>query len=744
MLLASASVLLLSGCSSAFKPGLSSIGSEQAEEHTAKGHVHGGQFAVAGSTVNVYAAATTGYGAASTLQTTGTAPVTNSSGNFNISYHCTPGQQLYLVATGGDPLNDGMQSTENNSALTLTAAMGPCGNLFTGISGSFNITEVTTVATEYALAGFSTGYLNVGSSAANTTGLANAFLTVTNLVNLSTGTALTVTPAYPLPGTTNGTTTPPDVFSSIVPADALNSIANSIASCVNTINSGATLSTQCSNPSGPAFGLFDYTGGNQSLASGNNVNNSPNAGATLNTADAVLYIAHNPGLPNTVNFTGPNNVAAFLNLAGATPPFASPVIATTPDDLSLTLNFVGGGMGGAGNTSTANSSYLAIDASDNIWVVNPARKTVSEFTNLGAPITSNTTVNVAAPHALITAGGYTPGFSGSATGQTLAIDLSGNVWFADSQANCLVGLTSSGTPLGPFPSLCPSNGAKGVAVDPSNNIWVASGSSTPYVFEATYSGGTASLTTGTSFTNPYTSGLNSLSGFIQADEAGNVWFADAGATNMDSLPNPADAAGGSLSGPTAFGALGPYTGPSNFSGGLAVMQIETGNTLQVINVVPSAATDPQPGPFQPESSISPTGIAVDGAGLLYIASQSGVDGSGVDVPANLTVYTKGLTEASPYNNGYGGASNFMELDTTRGVAIDQSGNVWVINNANGSAHLGLGPYMGDYVYTSGAQASNLIEFVGLAAPVNPVLAAQAKAGASPNTPTSPGAYGVRP
>lgn len=216
MLLASSSVLLLSGCSSAYNPGLSSVAPAEQIVATAKGKVHGGQFPVQGSTVNVYAAATTGYGAAATLQTTGTAPTTNSNGNFSISYHCTTGQELYLVATGGDPLNDGLGS--NNSALVLTAAMGPCGNLFTGISGTFNITEVTTVATEFALAGFSKGYLNVGSSSTNTAGLANAFSTVTNLVNLSTGTALSVTPAYPLPGSTNGTTTPPDVYSSIVPA----------------------------------------------------------------------------------------------------------------------------------------------------------------------------------------------------------------------------------------------------------------------------------------------------------------------------------------------------------------------------------------------------------------------------------------------------------------------------------------------------------------------------------------------
>jgi hypothetical protein len=752
MLLASASVLLLSGCSSSFiKPGPPSTSSAQAADYTAKGRVHGGQFPVQGSTVNVYAASTSGYGTASTNVTT-LAGSTTLSGQFSVSYHCTTGQYLYLVATGGDPLNDNNYPTENNTALVLTAAMGPCGNLFTGISGSYNITEVTTVATEYALAPFSTGYLDVGTSSTNTTGLANAFYTVTNLVNLSEGVALSVTPGYPAPGSTNGTNTPPDVFSSIVPADTINSIANSIASCVNTINSGTTtLSPQCSNPSGPSYGLFDYTGGNQSLASGNGVNNSPNANTTLNTADAALYIAHNPGLPSVNGFAEATNVGPFLNLAGAAPPFASPVLTTTPYDLTLTLNYLGGGLGGVGAASGTNSSYMAFDSADDIWVVNPGNKSISELNYLGVPVTGNTTVNSTSPYGLISAGGYKPGFTTAASAQSLAIDLSNNVWVADSSNACLAGVTSAGSTIGTFPSLCPNTGAKGVAVDPNSNIWVSSGPGTPFVFEATYSGGTLAYTSGTSFTNPYSTSLVDLVGYIQADEAGQVWFSDNGNGSLDSLPNTANMVPNVLDGAAIFGAMGPYTGSNDApGGGLDAWIPEASNySFQQVNVTGSVATEDQPAAILPTTFTAPTGVAIDGNSYGYFANAGGTAANDDDitVPPNITVYTKNNTQVSPYNSGYSGGSNFVFLDSPKAVAVDQSGNLWVLNNANKSANLshtgqGVGPYAGDYV-GNGTQDSNLVEFVGLAAPVTPVLASQAAAGKAGGA-TAAGTYGVKP
>jgi hypothetical protein len=189
--------------------------------------------------------------------------------------------------------------------------------------------------------------------------------------------------------------------------------------------------------------------------------------------------------------------------------------------------------------------------------------------------------------------------------------------------------------------------------------------------------------------------------------------------------------------------MGPYTGSANFGSGLDAWVVEQSiNAVDPVNVTGTPASEPQPSAFEPGTVVAPTGMAIDGNGLVYLASTSGTAVNGT-VPANLTVFTNNDTLVSPFASGYGGGSGFAGVDAPKGVAIDQSGNVWVINNANKSAHNGIGPYAGDYVFTSGLQASNLLEFVGLAAPTNPVAASAAKIGATSGA-TAAGTYGVKP
>jgi hypothetical protein len=84
----------------------------------------------------------------------GTPVVSDGGGNFNLTgtYICpaAPNDQVYLVATGGDP------GGGTNANLALMAAPGTYSGLS---SGSFiSINEVTTVAAAYALSGFMTDY----------------------------------------------------------------------------------------------------------------------------------------------------------------------------------------------------------------------------------------------------------------------------------------------------------------------------------------------------------------------------------------------------------------------------------------------------------------------------------------------------------------------------------------------------------------------------------------------------------
>jgi hypothetical protein len=224
-----------------------------------RGSVHGGRQPVSGSVIQLYAAGNTGYGTGAVSLLTSSV-TSDAAGSFSLTgkYTCpSAASQLYLVATGGNP---GMAPGTNNASLAMMAALGPCslfGGQYTLDPNSFiSINEVTTVASVYALAGFMDSTTSqIGTSATNSIGLANAFQTVRNLVDLSTGLALATTPAG------NGN----------VPQSKIYTLANVITPCVNSNGS----STGCNS-------LFAAT--------------TPSGGAApTNTLQALLNIAQHPG-----------------------------------------------------------------------------------------------------------------------------------------------------------------------------------------------------------------------------------------------------------------------------------------------------------------------------------------------------------------------------------------------------------------------------------------------------------------
>jgi len=677
LVVVSSSVLLLSGCSSAFTSGSNLPGGPLAVAGTA-GKVHGGQQPVTLSTVSIYSVSAAGstYGGAATLM--GTPVTTGVDGSWSYgSYICaSSSDELYVVSSGGNP---GLGAGMANKALVLTAALGPC----SGVSAAtyVYIDEVTTVATDYALAGFMTDYTHVGSSttAASTTGLANAFATVNNLVNISTGQALTTTPGY----IANTPTTPPDTYRSIVPTDTINTLANVLASCVNTGTSDSSTPAACTS-------LFALTGG------------------VTNTSDAALYIAHNPGLPQ--GDPENTNLAAVYALSTAQSPF-QPTLGAQPNDFTLTLNFTGGGLGGATVQSRSGSTYIAIDETGNVWIPNGDRHSITELSNLGVPLSPTTTID-STTHAPLVLGGWQGGLLGP---QEVAIDQNGNAWVSDDQ-NCVAGFNSSGAPLtnSPFTAVCGTNsGAKGIAVDSNNHVWT---SGTGFISSATSTG---TLVSGF----PVASGFNTLTGFLGSDYLGNVWWIDEGSGHFGALTptggSYADSASGPLSGPGSFAAFGALSGGAGLT--LWIPQGQAGT----LNMQPANATlaniNNLPSPYLPNTESSPNGIAADGNSLYYFANGGGGTApSGGTIPPNVSVVTKGGALASPYTTGYTGGSGLTALKSPQGVAIDQSGNVWVVNLDDGN------PAASGQITTTLAGTSNVTEFVGLAAPVNPVLSLAAK------------------
>ncbi len=325
----------LTGC------GIGTIDTTQHVTVALQGKVFGGQQPVSGAKIQLYTVGTTGNGsAASSLIPSGSyylggAPgcttaggntcyssvYTDSNGNFTISndYTCPSyGAQVYLASIGGNP---GLGSGTNNAALVMMGALGSCGLLSN--STSVTINEVTTVGAAWALAPFATGYANIGSSATNSAGIANAFLDSQLLINVATGTAAT------LPS--NITSEPGKIYA----------LADALASCVNSDGTAA-----CT----PLFQAATPSGGSK----------------PTDTFGAALSIVKHPG----------QHVTDVYNVISPIPPFAT-TLSQAPNDWTISLTASGGGL----NMPTA----MAIDQSNNVWVAGQAGP-LAEFGPQGTPL----------------------------------------------------------------------------------------------------------------------------------------------------------------------------------------------------------------------------------------------------------------------------------------------------------------------------------------------------------------------
>jgi hypothetical protein len=442
-ILGAASVFALAGCGTNSTATQSSVAPPVTLATVPHGEVFGGQQAVSGMTLQLYAAGSTGYGSAATALFN-PATTTNAAGSFSFpTYHCpTSTTQVYLVGTGGDPVagNSG-GNTAVNPNLGLMVALGSCGNLNSGTHIHMN--ELTTVAAVWALAPFMSGnttsYLNIGTSSTNATGLLLAFEASSEVVNTSTGT---------FPGTLPSGAT--------LPTAELDTLADLLEACINskggTANDGAT---DC----GSLFGL------------------TPNAAGTTyptDTITAAMNIAQNPA----------RNVSPLIGLVGGFPAF-EPNLGTPPAAWTVAIQYTGGGL----NEPTT----IAADQSGNIWVGNSGSQAVSLFDNQGNSKLGTTGTTIGG-----TPGGVAIDLSGNAyvtasnnsvyelnssgtntstlTGNGLnlptgiAIDPSGVIWVANSGASSTSAFTSTGGTLNgsPFTGAGIASPA-GIAINASAN-----------------------------------------------------------------------------------------------------------------------------------------------------------------------------------------------------------------------------------------------------------------------------------
>ncbi len=519
---------------------------------------------IAGATIQLYAAGTTGNGSAPTalLSTTLT---TDATGAFTVpaAYPCpASSSQLYVVARGGKA----GAAIASNSAIILATVLGPCNEV--AASTQLVLNEVTTAATVWGLSQFLATGASLGASSTNAKGLTNAFATVANLANLTTGTS----PGAAFPS--NGAS----------PAAKVNTLAN----LLNTCTAATADLTPCTN-------LFAAS-------------TPANASAPTDTFDAALNLVRNPG----------TNVAALYQQSTTSAAFA-PALASAPSDWTLFIPFTGGGLfepGALGVDSTGNiwvsnyidsspgtvgvaskfsptgnpifpigikanglfASYgLAIDTSDNVWIpyeqspysVNNGLGAVSVLNSSGQSISGSTgystgglyypiavaidpngtawVVNYGDSHltqyssigqVLSGSNGlFAPSFAFPAA---IVVDANHNAWIGDQNDSFVTRISSDGTQ-----SLAVSccNSPNGLAIDQRGYVWAAN-----------YSGDSVSQisSTGTVVSNGYTGGGQEHPQGIAIDGAGTVWIANYRSPALTQL------AGSSSSNPGT--ALSPATG----------------------------------------------------------------------------------------------------------------------------------------------------------------------------------------
>lgn len=390
-----------------------------------RGTSFGGQQPVVGASLQLYAANLSGYGKPAIPLLPANSIRSDAGGGFTITgqYTCpVPDAPVYLVATGGNP---GVSASNPN--LAEMAALGSCSALQANASTTFiQMNEITTVAAAYALAPFMTGITGMSTSAANTAGLNFAFADVNQLVNNATGTS-------------PGTALPPGAR---LPLTQINSLADSMAACVNSGGGTAGDTSAC----GTLFAAATPPGGT----------------APTDTVSAVIDIVQHPG----------QNVAAIYTLASSQAPF-QPALTHSPNDWTLAVTYTA--------DSLSAPSAVAVDAGGNVWITNRRANTVTELDHSGAVLGSSDAV-----------------LNGPAA---VALDAAGAPWIANATGNTLTHLSASATVSGSA-----SGGLSvpaGLAVDPQGNVWVANfGADFLSEFSSSGSSLSGSGYSGSGITNP--------------------------------------------------------------------------------------------------------------------------------------------------------------------------------------------------------------------------------------------------
>ncbi len=597
------------------------------------GKVHGGQNPVSGASVYVYAAGNGGYGGNSQGAYPGNASVSllgpspngawptqqdgngnyyvtsDSNGDFGLTgdFTCTAGQQVYIYAIGGD------SGGGPNSADGFLAVLGNCPGSgdFSSVYPNVIVNEISTVAAAYVMAPFASDALHV--SIPNTPlanlGLKNAFANANNLVDLTSGNVRTATPYG------NGT----------VPSATIITLANILASCVNSANQTVNNQSQPSSLCSTLFSTLYAFGTSGTQAT--------------DTATEAIYIAQNPGA----------NTSNLFTLPTGTPPFSGG-LTSTPNDFSLSITYTSGG----GINTNTYSPYVAIDQAGNAWFSDLNNIYVIGLSPQGVPLAGSPFV--------------VPGLAGP---DGLTLDTAGYLWVVDEAAapSTLTKIDSSGNVAG---SISLPLEAEYVASDGSGNIWSPSNSSASTTYYLSQISDTSvslvqNLTAG-GLSSPYNVAVDGLNDVWVINATGSLTEYMSGGTPS---PNGPFAGGGiGLDQPTYL-ALDPQNN---------VWVQGSADSLSAIDNSGNALIN---SPFVAgNSNASGSGLAIDGQGHAFTLSYGLVGSSG-----NYYNYIMAYDTTGTQLLGANGL--LTPQVSPNFIAIDGSGNLWMASNSGEAEMIGV-------------------------------------------------------
>jgi len=554
-----------------------------------------------------------------------------------------------------------------NSASVLVEALGPCASITTSTTGLV-INELTTVAAAYALQGFADTTTNIGTSSTNSQGLTHAFANAATLVTLN-GLPNTTTPGG------NGT----------IPTAVINTLGDILASCVN--STGPT-STSCT---AILLGAPTVVG----------------APTPANVWQEALNIARYPAYQTTALYAAVTASSAYQT-----------TLAAQPNDFTIGIAY-SAGFETNGTTAATFPWDIKADANDNIWVSGMTGAGLVELSNVGTLLSP---VN----------GGWGNATLQAAFTHNLAFDTTSNtnVWAADNAGN-IWEYTPAGTSTAPTAgtttqiSATSPKGPVGIGVDSNNNVWFATegtASATQGIGEVAFGTTTATYPSNSAYSTNSTAGSYTL--FVDAANGNKMYAgtqtttASIGGVVYEYLSTTA-----APTVPTSIGA-GATNGVAVDKNG-SVWLVYTGsgsNGGSLSKFVPGASA----AAFTCKVAVTtgaglynPRGLVIDGKNRMFVTSYTFPSIVEFDPALGTACDTggdPGTFFTTVVGNGYqpvnSAGTSIMAASAARNETIDSSGALWTING------------------TSTAGFQPVIEVLGIATPVNPVLAA--------------GKYGVAP